>query len=222
MFARRPLGINGKDDNGLICPYGLGKNASSNGGDPSRNVLDLVNAAIERVDDLRESETRHQTEVARLLVDRVEAMMKAESNRIDAIRAVDVDAVRKDSMASAVQAQTLAAQVSQTAEAMRTQVAATASAAASALMQATEAMRTQVAATASAAASALDPIIKDVAELRRAQYEAQGQKTQIVETQAKGGSTSNWMGLAVAALVGFLSIIIAVAAVVISVAVHKP
>jgi len=204
MFPRRTIGSNGYGNtDGRVCPYGLGRD-SSNGGDPSKNVMDLVNAAIARVDDLRESETRHQTEVAKLLTDRVESMMKAESNRIDAIRAVDVDAVRKDSMASAVQAQTLAAQVAQAAEAMRTQVAATAAAGGTAL------------------AAALDPIIKDVAELRRAQYEAQGQKTQIIETQTKGGTTSSWMGLAVAACVGLLSILLGVGAIVISVLAHKP
>jgi cobalamin biosynthesis Mg chelatase CobN len=204
MFPRRSIGTNG------------------NGGDPTKNVLDLVNAAIARVDDLRESETRHQTEVARLLTDRVESMMAAESHRIDAIRAVDVDAVQKASMAAATQAQTLASQVAQAAEAMRTQVAATAQAAATALSQAAEAMRTQIAAVTVAAANSLEPIIKDVAELRRAQYEAQGQKTQIVETQAKGGSASNWMGLAVAACVGLLSVLLAVGAIVISVLAHKP
>jgi len=203
MFPRRLIGTNGYGNNdGRVCPYGLGKD-SSNGGDPSKNVMDLVNAAIARVDDLRESETRHQTEVARLLVDRVEAMMTAESNRINAIRAVDVDAVREASKTAAAQAATLAAQVAQAAEAMRTQVSATASAATTAL------------------AAALEPIIKDVAELRRAQYEAQGQKTQIIETQTKGGTTSSWMGLAVAACIGFLSIIMAVAAIVISVIAHK-
>jgi hypothetical protein len=177
----------------------IGHNDSNGRGDPTKNVLDLVNAAIARVDDLRESETRHQTEVARLLVDRVEAMMKAESNRIDAIRAVDVDAVRKDSMASAVQAATLAAQQTQTAEALRTQVAAAASASNVAL------------------AAALEPIIKDVSELRRAQYEAQGQKTQIVETQAKGGTASSWLGLIIAASIGACTLVLGVAAVVISV-----
>jgi hypothetical protein len=202
MFSRRTIGANGRDSDGRVCPYGLGKD--SNGGDPTKNVLDLVNAAIARVDDLREAETRHQSEIARLLVDRVEAMMQAESHRIDAIRAVDVDAVQKASMAATAQAATLAAQVAQAAEAMRTQVGATATAATVAL------------------AAALEPIIKDVAELRRAQYEAQGQKTQIVETQARGGSTSNWMGLAVAACVGLLSILLAVGAVVISVVSHTP
>lgn len=57
---------------------------------------------------------------------------------------------------------------------------------------------TQVAAAATAStvalAAALEPIIKDIADLRRAQYEAQGQKTQVVETQSastdqRGGNT---------------------------------
>jgi len=44
----------------------------------------------------------------------------------------------------------------------------------------------QAAATAAtvALAAALEPIIKDIADLRRAQYEAQGQKTQVIEARA--------------------------------------
>ena len=37
--------------------------------------------------------------------------------------------------------------------------------------------------TATALAAALEPIQKDIQDLRRAQYEAQGQKTQVVETR---------------------------------------
>jgi hypothetical protein len=204
MFPRRSIGTNGRNnDNGLICPYGLGKNASSNSGDPSKNVMDLVNAAIARVDDLRESETRHQTEVAKLLTERVEAMMRAESNRIDAIRAVDVDAVQKAAAAMAAQANNLAQQQVQTAEALRTQVSDTQTLSETRL------------------AAGLSPIVRDVAELQKRAYEAQGQKTQVVETQARGGMASNWMGLAVAACIGFLSVIIAVTAIVISVISHK-
>jgi hypothetical protein len=202
MSLRRMIGTNSNGHgDGRVCPYGLGKDSSGggNGGDPTKNVLDLVNAAIARVDDLREAETRHQTEIAKLLVDRVEAMMKAESNRIDAIRAVDVDAVQKASMAATAQAATLAAQVAQAAEAMRTQVGATATAATVAL------------------AAALEPIIKDVAELRRAQYEAQGQKTQIVETQAKGATTGNWLGLVIGASIGVCTVVLAIAGVAVSV-----
>jgi hypothetical protein len=185
MSVRRVIGANG--------------NGETQRSDPTRNVLDLVNAAIARVDDLRESETRHQTEIAGLLIDRVESMMRAEANRIDAIRAVDVDAVQKASLSAAQQAATLASQVAQAAEAMRTQVGATATAATVAL------------------AAALEPIIKDVAELRRAQYEAQGQKTQIVETRQKGDAAGNWLGLVIGASIGVCTVVLAIAGVAVSI-----
>jgi anti-sigma factor ChrR (cupin superfamily) len=188
MFPRRSIGTNGH----------------GSGGDPTKNVLDLVNAAIARVDDLRESETRHQTEVARLLTDRVESMMAAESHRIDAIRAVDVDAVQKAATAAAAQANVLAATQQATAEALRTQVADTATLAETRL------------------AAALSPMVRDVAELQKRAWETAGGKTQIVETQAKGSAASNWMGLAVAGCVGILSLLLAVGAILISVLSHKP
>jgi hypothetical protein len=206
MFPRRSIGTNGH----------------SSDSDPTKNVLDLVNAAIARVDDLRESETRHHAEVARLLVERVEGMMKAEANRIDAIRAVDVDAVQKAAAAMATQANNLATQQVQSAEALRTQVSETATLAETRLAAALQPIVKDVADWPTRLAVALQPIVRDVGELQKRAYEAQGQKTQIVETQAKGGSTSNWMGLAVAACVGFLSVLLAVGAVVISVLSHKP
>ena len=185
MFPRRIIGVNGHTD--------------LNGGDPTKNVLDLVNAAIARVDDLREAETRHQTEIARLLVGRVEAMMAAESNRIDAIRAVDVDAVQKASTAANAQATALAAQVVQSAEALRAQAAATA------------------VLNESRLAVALDPITKAVAELRQMQYKQQGERAQVQESREKGGATSNWMGLVVAISIGVGTLVLGVAAVAVSV-----
>jgi hypothetical protein len=41
---------------------------------------------------------------------------------------------------------------------------------------------------------------KDIADLRRAQYEAQGQKTQVVEAREQGGSIGLWVGTALAIL----------------------
>jgi hypothetical protein len=203
MFPRRTIGYNGSNSDGRICPYGLGKD-SSNGGDPSKNVMDLVNSRIERVDDLRESETRHQTEIARLLTDRVEGMMAAESRRIDAIRVVDMAAVAEAAKAAAAQANVLAVTQQATAEALRTQVTDTAGL------------------TETRFAAALSPMVRDVAELQKRAWETAGGKTQIVETQAKGSAASSWMGLAVAACIGFLSILLGVGAVVISVLAHKP
>jgi hypothetical protein len=191
MFPRRVIGPNGNGH-------------AAGGGDPTKNVLDLVNAAIARVDDLRESETRHQREVARLLTERVESMMQAESHRIDAIRAVDVDAVQKAAAAMATQANSLATQQVQSAEALRTQVSETATLAETRL------------------AAALQPIVRDVAELQKRAWETAGGKTQVIETQAKGSAASSWMGLAVAACIGLLSILLGVGAIVISVLAHKP
>jgi hypothetical protein len=133
--------------------------------DPTKNVLDLVAAAIERQDDLREQESRHLRELADLRAVYDQRLREAETARIDAIRAVDVGAVNRAAEVSVAQAQTLANQVAVSAETLRTQVAAAASAASTAL------------------AGALGPIQKDIADLRRAQYEAQGQKTQVVEAR---------------------------------------
>lgn len=133
--------------------------------DPTKNVLGLVSAAIKRQDDLRKLEARHLRELADLRARYDARLRKAETARIDAIRAVDVAAVGQAAKVSATLAQTLAAQVAASAETVRTQVATTATAASTAL------------------AAALEPIQKDIADLRRAQYEAQGQKTQVVENR---------------------------------------
>ena len=139
--------------------------------DPTRNVLDLVAAAIERQDDLRELEAKHLRELADLRALYDAKLREAETARIDAIRAVDVGAVNRAAEVSATQAQTLATQVTVSAETLRTQVAAAATAASTAL------------------SAALEPIQKDIADLRRAQYEAQGQKTQVVETRDTSAAT---------------------------------
>jgi hypothetical protein len=169
---------------------GLG--VDSSGGpvvDPTRNVLDLVSAAIKRQDDLREAESRHIREMVKVRSEYDTELREAESARIDAIRRVDVEAVQRAAEVQANQQTVLANQVAAAAEAMRTQVAAAATAAATAL------------------GAALEPIIKDIADLRRAQYEAQGQKTQVVETQAHGASTNMWVGLAVAGFVAMLVVV---------------
>jgi hypothetical protein len=149
--------------------------------DPTQNVLDLVEAAIKRQDDLREMDARHVREIITIRADYDQKLREAESERIDAIRAVDVGAVQRATEVASVVAETL-----------RTQVATTASAAATGL------------------SAALEPIIKDIADLRRAQYEAQGVKAQTVESTTKQQfSTGNLLalaGLAVVALIGVINI----------------
>jgi hypothetical protein len=153
-------------------PNGEGVDAS--GGpviDPTKNVLDLVAAAIARQDDLRAMESDHLREVMKMRADYDQRLREAETARIDAIRAVDVGAVNRAAEVAATQAQTLATQVATVAEAMRTQVAAAATAASVAL------------------AAALEPIQRDIADLRRVQYETQGGKSNVVETREARGDT---------------------------------
>jgi hypothetical protein len=162
--------------------------------DPSKNVDALVEATNRRQDDLREQQSRYLAHIGEMreanaryvtelrasyegkLLDsnrhseerldlKDQQLRAAETARIDAIRAVDVGAVNRAAEVSATQAATLATQVATSAEALRGQV---------------EAARQQ---TATALAAALEPIQKDIQDLRRAQYEAQGQKTQVVETR---------------------------------------
>ncbi len=140
--------------------------------DPTRNVLDLVTAAIRRQDDLREAQAQHLREILALRSEHVRDLRLAESTRIDAIRAVDVGAVQQAAQVAATQATTLAAQVALSAETLRTQVAAAASAATIAL------------------AAALEPVQKDISELRRAQYEGIGQKIQATETRSNTGQSA--------------------------------
>lgn len=192
--------------------------------DPSKNVLDLVEAAIQRQDDLREMQARYGTQIgemrevhardvaelrssydaqlreaARRSEERLDykdqQLRAAETARIDAIRAVDVGAVNRAAEVSATQATTLATQVATSAEALRGQV---------------EAARQQ---TATALAAALEPIQKDIQDLRRAQYEAQGQKTQVVETR----ETHSEQRLNNGQLLAIISVILIAAGIIITV-----
>lgn len=180
--------------------------------DPTKNVLDLVGMAMRRQDDLRterekfttaqiahvveltrlralerESDVANLQTLAKIRAEHDKELRDSEAARINAIREVDNQAVQQAAQVSATQATTLAGQVAASAEAMRVQVAATASASATAL------------------ANALEPITKAIEDLRRAQYEAQGQKTQVVETQASDQHLSASVGLMIAAISVLLS-----------------
>ena len=168
--------------------------------DPTRNVLDLVSAAIARQDDLRESEYRHVREMLQLHVKHAHELREAEAKRIDAIRAVDVGAVAAAAQVVATQATTLAAQVATTADTQRTQVTATAAAGTIAL------------------AAALDPIQKDIADLRRVQYEAAGGKAQGDESTTTGRA---WTGLIIAAVAVTTSFTVGAAGIIITLLTRK-
>jgi hypothetical protein len=148
--------------------------------DPTANVIANLDAAVQRQDDLRNLESKHVREIMALRASYEGKLSEAESKRIDAIRAVDVGAVSRAAEVATATAQTLATQVAVSAETLRAQVSSVATASASALT------------------TALEPLQKDITDLRRAQYEAQGQKTQVVESQAATGGSRQWIGLIIA------------------------
>jgi hypothetical protein len=160
--------------------------------DPTANVLQLVEAAIKRQDDLREAADRHVHQIAELRARYDEKLRLAETARIDAIRAVDVGAVNRAAEVSTQQASTLAVQVAQSAEALRTQVAAAATAATVAL------------------AAALEPIQKDIQDLRKTQYEQAGGRSIAAESKVDSRSGSQDIRSTVAIIIAAVSTIAAV------------
>ena len=148
---------------------GHGRNGDK---DPSPNVLDLVEASGQRQDDLRlesygrvQDSLRWMERLADLREKYADKLRQAETDRINAIRSVDVGAVGTAALTQETRATTLAAQVATTAEANRTQVAAAATAQTIAL------------------AAALEPVQKDIAELRKVQYETAGGKLQTADAR---------------------------------------
>jgi len=134
---------------------GLGVDAAGGPAiDPTKNVLDRIDIEMRRQDDLREMADRHTQYIIELRALHYEELRDLEAKRIDAIRAVDVGAVNRAAEVAATQANVLAAQLQATAEASRVN-----------LIQ------------------ALEPIQKDIQDLRKAQYEIAGAKTQTGETR---------------------------------------
>ena len=131
--------------------------------DPSENVKSELRQAMKRQDDLRGQEAHYIRSMMRMSVKHNAELRRAETKRINAIRAVDVGAVTRASEVSTLQAQTLATQVATSAETLRGQVAAAATA------------------TAAALTTALTPIIQAVEDLRKAQYQQQGERVQRTE-----------------------------------------
>jgi len=147
--------------------------------DPTQNVLDLVEAAIKRQDDLREKDAEHIREIIGIRAEYDEKLREAESDRIDAIRAVDVGAVNRAAEVAATQATVLAAQLQATAEAARTGLVA-----------------------------ALEPIQKDIQDLRKAQYEIAGAKANVGETRLNLGAVLGGLSVLLVLVFGTLSLVI--------------
>ena len=138
--------------------------------DPSQNVLDLVDAAVKRLDDLRVVEVTHRRELDKQRNYYEEKLRLAESMRIDAIRAVDVGNVNRAAEVQAAAAGVLAAQLVATQEQSRSQVAAVAGTFQTGLV------------------AALEPMQKDIRDLRDAQSRGAGGVAQVGETRLNFGS----------------------------------
>ena len=159
--------------------------------DPTKNVLDLVDAAMRRQDDLRIAEFKRQDDlrvkdaehVRELLTVRAEfaaELRKLETDRLDAIRSVDQSQVQRAAEVQATQAGALASQVVATADAFRAGLTA-----------------------------ALEPIIKDIADLRKTQYEQAGQRAQVGETRLNLGAVLGGVSVLLVLIFGMASLYIA-------------
>jgi len=119
-----------------------------------------------RQNDLRHAEHRRVLDLAKLRAKYEWRIQQSESRRIDAIRDVDQDRLTIQGATNAQAALALAAQVAQTAEAQRSQVANLAVTVATSL------------------STTIDPIRKDIADLRQVQYENVGGKAAVVEQKS--------------------------------------
>lgn len=194
-------------------PNGIGVDKS--GGpviDPTKNVMDMVDAAISRQDDLREETNRRMdaeiSNIKQMMIDLKEhakELGSAEAKRIDAIRAVDVNAVAVASERQSAAATVLANQVSQSADALRTLVSTTATATA-------EQSRQQMA-----------QVTDRLTAVERVQYEGRGRQVvddprmaQLVEqvdkiasAQQTAGGKSQGLSMAWAFTIGAAGLILA-------------
>ena len=152
--------------------------------DPTKNVLDLVRAAVDRIDDLaamrlqlqdeKVSSLRReqimQAEIGRLRADNQEKLDMLEAKRLDAVRQVDQLAVKTEADRSAAAITALASTAATTAETLRNAVNTSASN-----------LATQLDRTVTA-------ITERIAALEKSSYEGMG-KQKIADPQMERIST---------------------------------
>lgn len=152
--------------------------------DPTENVLRVIEREVRRMDDLRDAEARRVNDVINIRAEftkdldtlrseMVEKLAQSEVKRIDAVRATDVGAIGQTNERAIIQANTLAGQLTETTNTLRTLIGDTVVAIGKQLEQ-------------------LDKAIGDrVAFLEKAQYENTGR-----------AGMSNQIMLLISALVG--------------------
>jgi hypothetical protein len=123
--------------------------------DPTKNVLDLVAAQQKAAEDIRVLESAWRDRWELREREHNKELRDAESQRIDAIREVDVGNVQRAAEVQTGVATALDGKVVAAASAFENRLTAT-----------------------------IEPIQRRIDDLTRAQYEAQGQKTQVVETRS--------------------------------------
>lgn len=123
--------------------------------DPTLNVRELVSADVKRQDDLRELDGRWRDRLERVQIDHAWEIRRAEADRIDAILAAGATNVQRAAEVQSGVAERLVVQVAETATAFEGRLR-----------------------------SSLAPLEEAIGDLRRSQYQEQGQKTQVVETRA--------------------------------------
>lgn len=145
--------------------------------DPTQNVIDLNEASVKRLDDLRAmeskstrrmvlSESRHLKEVADIRSRHYRELRTSEAGRIDAILINIAETAQLTAAAAETRATTLATQVTSSADALRSQVAAAAQASNDTLDR------------------RFGPIQASIEEIRKFQFETQGGKAGVIETRA--------------------------------------
>jgi hypothetical protein len=142
----------------------VGKPPYTNGtSDPTGNVRAMVGDAVDRLDELREAETRRVNEMTALRDKFQDKLDAAEAKRIDAIRAVDVAAVTVANDKATAQAAVLARQVTESRDTLQALVASTA------------------AATATQLTNLLSPITERLTSLEKNQYTGEGKETKSLD-----------------------------------------
>lgn len=143
--------------------------------DPTVNVLNVVAAAVTRLDDIAEIREKFEDRIANIRAIHDLELRGAEAARIDAILKANQDQVQRSAEVQAQTAITLAQQVVNSAEALRVQV---------------EQTRIQ---NATALTAEVDPLKKDIADLRQVQYETAGGKVQSQESAVDSRSATGLM-----------------------------
>jgi len=123
----------------------------------------MVGDAVDRLDELREAETRRVNEMTALRDKFQDKLDAAEAKRIDAIRAVDVAAVTVANDKATAQAAVLARQVTESRDTLQALVASTA------------------AATATQLTNLLSPITERLTSLEKNQYTGEGKETKSLD-----------------------------------------